>query len=65
MRNDPLPPEQHHAYALGLLYTEQNTILRRIRFRRSGEPTTAERNRLAQLRQQIAAHKRGEYTCDG
>lgn len=51
---------EHVQYEIGGKYTEINTILARIRRRRSGEPTAAERERLAVLREEIAALKRGE-----
>lgn len=52
-------PEQKFQYETGWRYAEINTILRRIRRRRTGEPTAAERARLAELRQEIADLKAG------
>jgi len=58
-RGSEMPPDQRLAFDLGLLHTEVNTILGRIRRRRSGEPTAVERTRLAELRAEIARLKRG------
>lgn len=49
----PVDPITRLAVHLGAAYTEMNTILRRIRRRASGEPTAAERERLAQLKATI------------
>jgi hypothetical protein len=51
--------EHRQAADLGGRYSEMNTTLARIRRRRDGEPTTRERARLAELREQIATIKRG------
>lgn len=51
-------PDQRLQYELGLKFSEMNTILRRIRNRRSGEPTREERDRLAVLRGEIQSIKR-------
>jgi hypothetical protein len=53
-----LPPAQRLQYDLGQRFSEMNTILRRIRKRRSGEPTAQEKARLATLREEIHALKR-------
>ena len=53
------PPDQRYQYELGQRYAEMNTILGRIRRRRPAEPTTAERERLAVLKAEIADIKRG------
>lgn len=52
--------EKQTAFELGGLFTEMNTILARIRRRASGEPTGAERERLAELKAQIAELRRGK-----
>lgn len=57
-----LPPDQRLQWDLGALHSEMNTILGRIRRRRSGEPTAVERARLAKLRADITALKRGVPT---
>lgn len=51
-------PDQRFGLDLADRYTEMNTILRRIRSRRSGEPTAQERERLAALRDEIQSIKR-------
>jgi hypothetical protein len=53
-----LPPDQRLQYDVGQRYSEMNTILRRIRKRRSGEPTAQEKARLATLREEIHALRR-------
>ena len=50
--------ERKARVAVGALYSELNTILGRIRRRKSGEPTTAERARIVELQRQIAERKR-------
>lgn len=60
MRDEPVSPEQVRAYQLGLLYTELNTIFRRIRRRTLGEPTTKERERILELQELIREYKSGE-----
>lgn len=51
-------PDQRLGYELGGRYSEMNTILRRLRGRRGGEPTREERDRLAVLRVEIQSIKR-------
>lgn len=59
MSTRPSPtPDQRHGFELGGKFSELNTILRRIRHRRSGEPTREERERLAVLREEIQSLKR-------
>lgn len=55
-----LTPERRQQIALGDRYRELNTILWRIRRRYSGQPKERENVRMLQLRQEIAALKRGE-----
>lgn len=47
---------------IGARWTEINTIFGRIRRRMSGEPTQKEKERLAVLKEEIAALKRGEWS---
>ena len=47
-------------YHVGLCFVELNTILAKIRRRRSGEPTSIERNRIVALKERIAALRQGE-----
>lgn len=54
-----LSPEHALEVRLGDRYTEMNTILKRIRRSRDGEPTARQRARLAELREEIATLKRG------
>ena len=46
-------------FHLGGLWSEVNTILRRISRRRSGEPTARERTRLAELKTEIDKLRNG------
>jgi hypothetical protein len=54
-----IAPDQRYRYELGQRFAEMNTILGRIRRRRPPEPTSAERERLAVLKAEIAEIKRG------
>lgn len=51
------PSERRCHFEEGAAFTELNTILKRLRRR---EPTEAERVRIAELREQINAMRRGQ-----
>lgn len=53
MTRDTYAPQE------GMIFSEMNTIFKRIRGRRSSEPTTAERERLAALRAELTALRAG------
>lgn len=53
-------PGRRTRYETGWRYAEINAILRRIRKRRHGEPTAAERAKLLKLRDEIHKLKHGE-----
>ena len=57
MERPRLAPDHKDAADLGLLFTELNSILRRLRRR---DPTQAERDRIAVLQEQISAIRRGK-----
>lgn len=57
-----MPADQRITHDTGVRYTEMNTILARIRRRRSGEPTPKERARLVELKAEIKQIRAGEYT---
>ena len=60
MSGEPTLSEARAGYEAGLRQTELNTILGRIRRRRFGEPTDAERKRIAALKDEITTLRRGE-----
>jgi len=55
------PTSDRIAYHIGFRYTEINTILRKIRYRPSGQPTFSEQNRIATLKHEIATLKQGGF----
>lgn len=55
-----IAPATQISVDIGMMYSEMNTILRRIRRRTLGEPTNVERTRLMELRENIARRKKGE-----
>ena len=59
-KGQPLTEENYVAHELGVRWSEINTILRRIRRRRSGEPTERERVRLIVLKEQVVRLQNGQ-----
>lgn len=55
---DERPKDTYH-FQEGAILTEMNTIFRRIQRRRDGEPTGAERARLAELRAELLELRKG------
>lgn len=60
----PLEPAARLRRETGWRYGEINTILRRINRRADMEPTPKERERMMQLRQEIADLKKGKKSYD-
>lgn len=60
MRSDPVVSRTTRArQEAGLRWSELNTIMRRIRRRPSGEPTSRELKRIAELKKELAILKTG------